>query len=169
MAVKGNVVLSIKDTSQINLYNQKNRIKHDGSIGATNAPVNGLGFFIHPSLVVDAATYFPYGYCYIAIWNRAEERAPKQTKDHNNYKKLAIEHKESNKWLTSCKAAQSCLKEAAMVIIVQDREGDIYEQFATIPDERTHLLVRAKSDRQLPQGGKLFSKLKLHAHQSNGE
>lgn len=158
-AVKGKVVLSIQDTSEINLYNHKNRIKRDGSIGATNAPVNGLGFFIHPSLVVDAATCFPYGYCDIEMWNRAEERAPKQTKDRNNYKKLAIEQKESNKWLASCKAAQSCLKEAAMVIIVQDREGDIYDQFATIPDDHTHLLVRAKSDRNLPEGGKLFSKL----------
>ncbi len=46
-----------------------------------------------------------------------------------------------------------------MVIIVQDREGDIYEQFATIPDAQTNLLIRAKSDRALPEGGKLFSKL----------
>jgi hypothetical protein len=45
------------------------------------------------------------------------------------------------------------------MIIVQDREGDIYEQFATIPDEKTHLLIRAKSDRVLPDGKKLFDKV----------
>jgi hypothetical protein len=153
--VKGKVVLDIQDTSEINLYNHKNRIKYDGSIGTTNAPVNGLGFMIHPSLVIDAATCFPYGYSHIELFNRGLERHA----DKHNYKKLGIEQKESNKWLASSLATKQTLQEAAMVIIVQDREGDIYEQFATIPDERTHLLIRAKSNRTLPGGGKLFSTL----------
>src|SRR6478736_2918398 len=33
MAVKNRVVLSIQDTTEINLYNHKNRINHDDSIG----------------------------------------------------------------------------------------------------------------------------------------
>ncbi len=159
LAVKGKVVLSIQDTSEINLYNHKNRINKDDSIGTTNAPKNGLGFMIHPSLVVDAANCFPYGYCAVHIWNRSLEREDKATKDRHRYKKLTIENKESNKWQASSKATKVNLKEAAMVIIVQDREGDIYEQFATIPDAQTNLLIRAKSDRALPEGGKLFSKL----------
>lgn len=158
-AVKGKVVLSIQDTSEINLYNHKNRIKHDKFIGVTNAAINGLGFMVHPSLVVDAVNGFPYGFCYVHLFNRDLEREPKESRDKHQYKKLAIEEKESNKWLLSSKAAQQSLKEAAMVIIVQDREGDIYEQFATIPDERTHLIIRAKSDRCLPEGTKLFSKV----------
>lgn len=159
MAVKDKVVLSIQDTSEINLYNHKNRITHDGSIGVTNAATNGLGFMIHPSLVVDAANCFPYGYGHVHIYNRELEREPKETRDKHRYKKLGIEEKESNKWLSSCHATKAHLKEAAMVIIVQDREGDIYEQFATVPDERTQLLIRAKSDRTLPEGGKLFTKM----------
>ena len=154
-AVKGKAVLSIQDTSEINLYNHKNRIKYDGSIGNTNAPGNGLGFMIHPSLVIDAVSFFPYGFCDVEIFNRSLEREV----DKHLYKKLDIEQKESNKWLASSLAAKANLKDAAMVIIVQDREGDIYEQFATIPDERTHLLIRAKSNRTLPGGDKLFSKL----------
>ncbi len=154
-AVKGKVVLSIQDTSEINLYNHKNRLKYDGSIGNTNAPVNGLGFMIHPSLVIDAVTCFPYGFGHIEVFNRGLESQA----DKHHYKKLDIEQKESNKWLASSLAAKENLQEAAMVIIVQDREGDIYEQFATIPDERTHLLIRAKSNRTLPGGGKLFSRL----------
>jgi len=145
-AVKGKAVLSIQDTSEINLYNHKNRIKYDGSIGNTNAPINGLGFMIHPSLVVDAVSSFPYGFCDVEIFNRSLERET----DKHQYKKLSIEQKESNKWLASSLAAKASLKEAAMVIIVQDREGDIYEQFATIPDERTQLLIRAKSNVSLP-------------------
>jgi hypothetical protein len=160
-AVRGKVVLSIQDTSEINLYSHKNRIKKDGSIGMTNAPKNGLGFFIHPSLVVDASTCYPYGYCDVQLWNRSLEREQKETRDKHKYKKAPIEEKESYKWLASSKAAKEVLKEAEMVIIVQDREGDIYEQFATIPDECTHLLIRAKSDRILPEGGKLFAKLSM--------
>lgn len=159
-AVKGRVVLSIQDTSEINLYNHKNRIRHDDSIGVTNAAKNGLGFMLHPSLVVDAVDCFPYGYGHVHLFNRALEREPKQTRDVHGYKKLGMEQKESNKWLSSCSAVKDSLKEAAMVIIVQDREGDIYEQFATVPDEKTQLLIRAKSDRTLPEGGKLFSKVR---------
>jgi len=158
-AVKGKVVLSIQDTSEANLYNHKNRIKHDKSIGVTNAAINGLGFMMHPSLVVDAVNCFPYGFCHVHLFNRELEREPKESRNKHQYKKLDIADKESNKWLSSSRVAKESLKEAAMVIIVQDREGDIYEQFATIPDERTHLLIRAKSDRSLPEGTKLFSKV----------
>lgn len=158
-AVAGKVVLSIQDTSEINLYKHKNRIRHDESIGTTNAPKNGLGFMVHPSLVVDAETCFPYGYCDVHLYNRPPERVLPAQRDKHKYKTVPIEQKESNRWLSASKAAKDSLTEAAMVIVVQDREGDIYEQFATVPDERTQLLVRAKSDRTLAGGGKLFSKV----------
>lgn len=158
-SVAGRVVLCIQDTSELNFYNHKNRIKHDHTIGVTNAAKNGLGFMIHPSVVIDAVNCFPYGYGHIHMFNRDLEREPEESRDKHAYKKLDIEQKESNKWLLSSQAAKETLKEAAMVIIVQDREGDIYEQFATIPEEKTHLLIRAKSDRSLPEGTKLFSKV----------
>ena len=154
-AVRGKVVLILQDTTEINLYNHKNRIKLDDSIGLTNATERGLGFMLHPSLVVDAKNCFPYGYCNVHIYNRDLER---QT-DKHRYKQLGIEEKESYKWIASSQEAQSVLDEASLKVIIQDREGDIYEQFATIPDECTDLLIRAKSDRNLPEGGKLFSKV----------
>src|SRR3954463_1144394 len=90
VAVKNRVVLSIQDTTEINLYNHKNRIKHDDSIGVTNAAKNGLGFMFHPSLVVDAVNCFPYGYSHVHIFNRALTREPKQSRDKHQYKKLDI-------------------------------------------------------------------------------
>jgi len=154
-AVKGKTVLVFQDTTEINLYNHKNRIKLDDSIGLTNAPENGLGFMLHPSLVVDARNCFPYGYCHVHIYNRDFKRAA----DKHHYKKLSIEEKESYKWIGSCKEAKSALEDAARKVIIEDREGDIYEQFAIIPDEYTDLIIRAKSDRSLAEGGKLFSKV----------
>jgi hypothetical protein len=45
------------------------------------------------------------------------------------------------------------------VTIVADRESDIYEEWARLPDARTHLLTRACRDRALADGGRLFETL----------
>ncbi len=55
------------------------------------------------------------------------------------------------------------------MFIVQDREGDIYEQFATIPDEKKDLLIRAKTNRKLKDGTKLFSCFSAQASQGSYE
>lgn len=150
---KGKTVLCIQDSSEINIYNHKNRLKKDGSVGTTNAPEKGLGYFIHPSLVVDAESCIPYGFSHIKIWSRPEEKV---TKFERNYTNLPIEEKESYKWIETSNQTKEVLSDAASVIIVQDREGDIYEQFACIPDEKTDLLIRARANRTLKDGSKLF-------------
>lgn len=151
---KGKSVLCIQDTSEINMYNHKNRLRKDGSVGTTNAPDAGLGYFIHPSLVVDAESCIPYGFSHIKIWNRPEEKITKFERKYNN---LPIEEKESYKWIETSNKTKEILSEAASVVIIQDREGDIYEQFASVPDEKTDLLIRARANRTLKDGSKLFS------------
>jgi hypothetical protein len=74
-----------------------------------------------------------------------------------DYKKLPIEHKESYRWLRGGEHAKAALREAAMVTIIDDREGDIYEKWARLPDARTQLLTRACRDRRLADGGTLFA------------
>ena len=152
-------VLCIQDTSEINLHNHKNRIKKDDSIGRTNAEFGGLGFHIHPSFVIDSQTLMPYGFSDIKIWNRAHEK-PKDHRTHK-YKMLPIDKKESYKWIESSLNSKNVLANAQEIIIVQDREGDIYEQFCTVPDSKTHLLIRAKANRIL------YEKIKLFEHLSN--
>jgi hypothetical protein len=153
-SVKDRIVLSIQDTSEINLYSHRNRIKTDSKIG-TNGEF-GLGFYIHPSFVVDATNMLPLGFSHIKVWNRPMEQ---ESKRERHYKKLPIEQKESYKWIESSIKTKETLSEAGLVIIVQDREGDIYDQFATIPDAKTELLIRSKSDRHLIEGITLFEKL----------
>lgn len=155
-ACAGKYVVCIQDTSEINLSSHSNRINKDDNIGTTNAKgEKGLGFMIHPSLVVDALECIPYGYADIKIWNRPKEFASKFAREYN---KLPIEEKESYKWLEVSKNTKAVLKDTvAGMVIVQDREGDIYEQFATIPDEKTDLLIRAKTNRRLKDNTKLFS------------
>jgi Transposase DNA-binding len=155
-ACAGKYVVCIQDTTEINLSSHSNRIKKNGDIGTTNANANkGLGFMLHPSLVVDAEQCIPYGYSDIKVWNRPLEF---KNKFEREYAKLPIEEKESYKWLEVSKNTKASLKDIVEgMVIVQDREGDIYEQFATIPDEKTDLLIRARTDRTLKDKTKLFS------------
>jgi Transposase DNA-binding len=155
-ACRGKYVLCIQDTTEINLSSHTNRIKKNNDIGTTNVKGEyGLGFMLHPSLVVDAADCIPYGYSDIKIWNRPLEL---KTKHEREYNKLPIEEKESYKWLEVSKNTKAALKDSVEgMVIVQDREGDIYEQFATIPDEKTDLLIRARTNRKLKDDTKLFT------------
>lgn len=165
VACKGKYVLCIQDTTEINLSSHSNRINKDDQIGTTNAKNDkGLGFFLHPSLVIDAQTGVPYGYSDVKIWNRPLSF---KSKHERNYNRLPIEEKESYKWLEVSSNTQSSLSDKVeAMLIIQDREGDIYEQFATIPNEKTDLLIRARVDRYLADGTKLFSCLSDQSIQS---
>jgi hypothetical protein len=86
------------------------------------------------------------------VWRRTKSKAA-------NYKDLPIEQKESYRWLKGGHQAKAVLAEAAMVTVMDDREADIYEKWARLPDARTHLLTRASRDRALADGGRLFPTL----------
>lgn len=154
--VKGRVVLAIQDTSEVNLSSHRNRIKADSGLGDIDDNKGGIGFKIHPSLVVDAGSCFPLGFSDISIWNRAVDMADKHERKYNQ---LPIEQKESYKWIASGNKTKQCLEEAEAVIIVQDREGDIFEQFFQIPDEKTFLLIRSRSNRTTVTEDKLWDVL----------
>ena len=82
------------------------------------------------------------------MWTRALDH---QDKYERNYQKLPIEEKESYKWLASAERSQRCCVagEAKMVTHIGDRESDLYEEWATVPDEYNQLLVRVRQDRRL--------------------
>jgi hypothetical protein len=161
MACRDKYVVCIQDTTEINLSSHGNRVKKDDYIGTTNANNDkGLGFMLHPSLVLDAGNGVPYGYADIKIWNRP---LGFKSKHERRYSSLPIEQKESYKWLEVSNNTKSALKGVVRgMVIVQDREGDIYEQFALIPDEQTDLLVRARTNRTLKDKAKLFGCVSGH-------
>ena len=150
----GKVVLSIQDSSEINLCNHEGRITHDESIGPINDSVRGIGFKLHPSLVIDAYTCYPYGYSALEVWSRPHE---KQEVSSYVQQRMAVSQKESRVWMNSNEQTYSSLSAAKAVIIIQDREGDFYEQFATTPqDGKFFLLIRSNHNRLLEQGVKLW-------------
>jgi hypothetical protein len=66
-----------------------------------------------------------------------------------------IEQKESMRWLEGTAIASERLASAAQLIVLGDREFDIYEQFVRIPPG-VELIVRAAQNRKLADEDKLL-------------
>jgi hypothetical protein len=87
-------VLSISDSSEINLQSHAGRLSSSGlGVGGNNTDV---GFYMHPTLVLDGESRFPLGLSTVKLWSRAINHADKHQRDYQN---LPIEEKESYKWL----------------------------------------------------------------------
>lgn len=144
--VAGRHVLAIQDTSEINYQAHAGRVRGLGPAG------NGtdLGFFIHPTLAVDAGSGGIIGLAGGEVWRRAGKITSSR---HDR----ALEDKESRRWVTTAAASWSTLGQAHMVTQVCDREGDIYELLAAPRAAHQHLLVRAAQDRALAEGGLLMA------------
>jgi hypothetical protein len=152
----GKDVLVIQDTSSFGLSKNANNIKPGSGLGLVGNKT-GLGFLSHVSLVLDAGSEDILGYCDLQLWHRNKDKSNNTTKV---YKTEAIEEKESYKWIKAGKKTKDVLSQAAHVTIIQDREGDIYEQFCLIPDCRTSLIIRSRDNRRLADGSKLHSVLR---------
>jgi len=148
-------ILVIEDSSSIGLSQHASHIKAGSGVGLIGNKT-GLGFMSHTSLVIDADRETMLGFCDIQLWHRTEDKANNTTKI---YKQQAIEEKESYKWIKASMQAKECLKAAESITIIQDREGDIYEQFCLIPDQRTQLIIRSRDNRKLADGGKLYDQI----------
>lgn len=144
--VNGRHVLAISDTSEINLQAHVGRL-NDAEIGVVGNDTD-IGFFIHPTLVVDSADGLPLGLSTVQVWTRPVER---QRKTKDDYYNRPIEEKESYKWIESAKGSQLCfeLGGAQQVTYIGDSESDIYEPWVQIHQSNRHLLIRACQNRVL--------------------
>lgn len=106
-----------------------------------------------PALAIDAEDGAVLGLAGATIWRRTRVK-------EDDYQSLPIEEKESHRWIATGLKARTFLSTAALVTLITDREGDIYELFARVPDEQTHVLVRAEHDRALADvGGRMLAKI----------
>lgn len=152
--VVGRDVLCIEDSSEINVSGNKNRLQSGNGLGLSDNADNATCFKIHPGLVLDAQSLCPLGFSAIKIFHRDEQ---KPDRFERNYKRQSIEDKESYKWIEVSEASKVTLAQSNSVTFVQDREGDIYEQFALIPEEKYHLLIRSRTTRNLSDGTDLYT------------
>jgi hypothetical protein len=152
----GRHLLCIQDTVEFNLNNQRNRIQKNSGLGKTTK-AEVLGFMLHSSLAIDADGAMPLGYTYIKAWNRDQEQPDRHQRQ---YKRQPIANKESNKWIAASEQTKRMLSASKAITIIADRESDIYDLLASIPDEKTHLLLRSNANRRLKDGGTLKDHLK---------
>lgn len=147
-------LLLILDTTEFNLSGQRGRVKAQSGLGKT-AKEDVLGFMLHSSFVIDANVGSALGYSYIKAWERKLESPDRHDR---NYQSQPIEEKESYKWIAAANQSKTLLKQAKSITIIADRESDIYDFLAAVPDEKTHLLIRSNSNRRIV-GGKLLDYL----------
>lgn len=152
----GRHLLCIQDTSEINLGRHKGRLAPNSGLGASDNADSEHCFKLHPGLVVDAQTMNPLGFSAIKVFARPVDRPNKTQRD---YARQPIEQKESYKWIEVAQRSKKVLKQAASLTFIEDREGDIYEQFARVPDDSVHLLVRSRTTRKLAGGKDLYEQL----------
>lgn len=147
--LSGRQVLAINDTSEINLQSHAGRLKPSGQGVVGNN--KDVGFFIHPTVIVDASSGLPLGLSHLQLWTREKTRA---TKEQRRYKQLPIEDKESYKWIAAAEGSAECLahSDVAQVTYIGDREADIYESWVKLPGDNVHLLVRVGKNRLLATG-----------------
>jgi len=147
--------LALQDTTAASYRHHKGRIK-EGTLGWIANKDKDLGFFLHPTLLIDARQKEQQGFGHIELWSRDKEALHR---DERQYKKQAIEDKESWRWIKSIIQTRALVPASAKLTFIQDREGDIFELFEQ-SSPNTEVIVRSRDNRSLEdQSSKLFEYL----------
>ena len=107
------------------------------------------GVYLHPAIAVDAMNGTLLGLVHAEVLHRSGKQPV-----HCNKRPLA--DKESHCWIEATQRAGELLAAgAAHVTVINDREGDIYEEFVCRP-EGVDVVGRCHHDRTLVGGARLF-------------
>lgn len=143
-ACAGRRIVVAQDTTEINFSGRDRGRQGLGPAGDGKS----LGFFCHAAVAVDIEAEALLGVVHARIWTRGGKLAKQR-------RSRAIEEKESIRWIEATAAAADRLSHAAQLIVVGDRECDIYCQFVRRPPG-AELIVRAAQNRKLADGERLF-------------
>jgi hypothetical protein len=143
-ACAGRRIVVPQDTSEFNYAGRLSR-----GLGPAGRTGKTPGFFMHAAVAVEADEEAVLGLVEAHIWTRHKPvRTPRRQRD--------AAAKESSRWLRTAHRVSQRLASAAQIIMVGDRENDIYAAFAGRP-AATEMIVRAAQDRLLTDGSKLFA------------
>lgn len=143
-ACRGRYVVAAQDTTEINFSGADRGRRGLGLAGDGKS----LGFFAHAVVAIDADDEAVLGIAGARIWTRGMDKV-------TGRQERCLEDKETQRWLEGCRSAASILGEAARIVVVGDRESDIYQVFTRKPSG-IDVIVRARGDRKLADGGLLF-------------
>jgi hypothetical protein len=130
----------VQDTTELDPSSHR----HTSGLGyLDNAYSSGVK--VHSALAISTAGV-PLGLVYQNVWSR--DAATKGQKRRT----LAQHERESQRWLTTLEQGQQAIAAPARLIVVADREADIYPLFIAPREERTDLLIRAAYNRGVSGG-----------------
>ena len=152
-AIEQKIILSIQDTSYFSYTDHK---KTTGlgiiskKVGTNVKTIFSKGVIMHTSFAVTVKG-LPLGILDQKIVARqpiSDELRAKKKKSHNV--NIAIEDKESIRWLDSLRNTQAALKDSNVkAVTICDREGDFYEFLELANQIGASVLVRARGDRTI--------------------
>jgi len=144
IAARDRHVLAIQDTSEIKFATTPDDRRGLGKVGKGNVH----GVLLHAMMAVDADSGHCLGLAGGQLWTRSGDvKIP--------HGERALEDRESVRWLATAAQAKAVLAQARMMIVINDREGDIYAHWARTPQHNVHLRSRVMRDHALLQGGTL--------------
>jgi|GEM_PF-6454549 len=120
----------IQDTSDFNFTHHGSKTWEKG-FGETSSQKYVRGLKVHSSLMVSGEGV-PLGVSDIEIWTRDPEK--KQEKKVSKSQK----EKESKRWLRGLVDGELIIPSSTQLVIITDREGDIYEIFGMERNANTH-------------------------------
>lgn len=134
-------VLVAQDTTEIHLPHSPLPLA-PGGLGPTNTQRDKPGLLSHAALAL-SPDGLPLGVLDLALW----ARDPEGYGQRSTRKQRPTAAKESQKWLAGVSAVEAALPPDTEVVILQDREGDVFDLLAQARRPRTYLLLRAAQNR----------------------
>ncbi len=143
---RGRRIIAVEDTTEINFSGRDRARCGLGPAGDGKTP----GFFMYAAVAINAEDEAVVGLLDGAIWTRpVGQRVAAR-------RRRGVEQKESHRWLSTAQAVAERAAGARQVIVVGDRESDIFALFGRRP-AAVELVVRAAQDRSLADGARLFA------------
>jgi len=142
-------ILVLHDTSEI-AYQRSDPekigiIKHKAK---NNKNRTSCGVLMHTSLVITPEG-LPLGLSAVKFWNRKKFKGTRALRGKFNLTKVAIEEKESFRWIESLRQSNQRLGDSHRLIHIGDRESDIYEFFSESQATDSNFLVRICANRRI--------------------
>lgn len=132
-------VLVIQDTTELDFSHHPAK----RGMGLLEHP-SQRGLKVHSALAVNSRGV-PLGLIDQKVWSRDPEEVGKR----HQRRQRETQDKESQKWLSALEAIQEAIAPEIEVLVVADREADIYDYFAAPRRKGVHLLVRATHNRRV--------------------
>lgn len=147
-------ILAVQDTTILDYTSHK----CTKGLGPVTTSQNSRGLLMHSVLAVSREG-IPLGLLGTRVWARDEAARGSRTERHNR----PVCEKESNKWLVGLEQAQRNTAKEQRLLVIGDRESDVYSLFVAPRRENVDLLVRVAHNRALAEtaeeGEHLFSLL----------